>query len=93
MGKRLLILTAALALGSAAIAETAQATVVAPAGATQRAAQSLDLTQQVVRICKQVFRCGEMKRGCWWEQQCSITPDYPPENGDQRRRNRNRSRN
>ena len=89
MGKRLLILTAALAIGSAAITETAQATV-APAGATQRAAQSLDLTHQARRICKQVFRCGEMKRGCWWEQQCTLTPDYPPENGDQRRRNRNR---
>ena len=84
MSKRLLILTTGLVLGLAV--ETAQATVVAPAGATQRAARSLNFTEQARRICQKVFRCGEIKQGCWWEERCTITPDYPPEHGEQRQR-------
>jgi hypothetical protein len=78
---RLLITTAiaALAIAGTAIGDTAQAAVVGPASAAQTAAQSLDFTQQVRRICRTRLVCERFP--CRFVQQCYVTKDYPPEHG------------
>ena len=75
---------ATLAIGSAAMTETAQAFVVAPAGAVQRSVQSLNMTQQIRRVCQMERVCPRGPTSCHWENVCRVTGDYPPENGDRR---------
>jgi hypothetical protein len=64
--------------------DTARAAVAGPAGAMQRAAQFLDPTQQVRRICTRKLRCARFLQ-CRWEESCTLTRDYPPEH-DRRQR-------
>ena len=75
---------AALAISSATMTGTAQAFVVGPAGAVQRSAQSLDMTQQVRRVCSLERRCTSSWTSCHWERVCRVTADYPPETGSRR---------
>ena len=76
---------ATLVICSAAMTETAQATVAGPVGATQHAAQSLDLTQRVRRVCTRKLRCARFLQ-CHWEQTCFLTRDYPQHDEEMRRR-------
>jgi hypothetical protein len=81
MRTRILTLAAAVVIGSAAMMDAAQAGVAGPAASMQSTAQSLSITEQVRRVCRTVFRCGKFPRGCWWDKQCTVTGDYPPEHG------------
>jgi hypothetical protein len=76
-----MITAATLAISAVALSETAQAGVAGPARVMHRSSQALDMTEQARRICRPVFRCGKFPRGCWWEQSCYVTRDYPPEHG------------
>jgi hypothetical protein len=71
------IIIAAIAL---TICTAAQAAVVGPYDGTQRAARSLDLTNQVRRICHTKLVCTRFP--CRFVQQCYVTKDYPPEHGN-----------
>ena len=75
---------ATLAISSATMTGTAQAFVAGPAGAVQRSAQSLDMTQRVRRVCSLERRCTSNWTSCHWERVCRVTADYPPENGNRR---------
>jgi hypothetical protein len=66
---------AAMIIGGAA-----QAAVVGPHSTVQSAAQSLDATEQVRRICQRKLRCTSFMR-CHWDTTCYVTKDYPPEHG------------
>jgi hypothetical protein len=81
MSGRLFISTAIAAaiVGSVAFAGSAQATVAAPGAATERAAQSLNFTEQVRRVCRTRLTCERFP--CRFVQQCYVTKDYPPEHG------------
>jgi hypothetical protein len=81
MTKLLITTVAALVIG-VAISATAQARVAGPTSTVQKAAQLIDLTDKVRRICRNVFKCDRFP--CRIVQQCYITADYPPENGRRR---------
>lgn len=85
MRTRLLMIAAAtLALSNVALTETAQAFVTGSATTLQRSSQSLNMTQQVRRVCSFERVCGQSLTSCHWERVCRVTADYPPENGDRR---------
>ncbi|MEW6453678.1 MAG: hypothetical protein AB1490_23750 [Pseudomonadota bacterium] len=88
MRTRILVIAAVamFGIGSAIGGGTAKATVAGPHSTLQEQTRPLDFVHKARRICERVFRCGEMGQGCWWEQKCHVTPDYPPENGDGRDR-------
>jgi hypothetical protein len=81
-----ILLIATVATFGIAVSAPANATVVGPQSTFQKSAGPLDLVHKARRICQQVFRCGTVGQGCWWEQKCHVTADYPPENGERRDR-------
>ena len=76
MNIRLLVTAAVAAL---TIGSAAQAAVVGPHSGAQRAAETLDPTQTVRRICRTQFVCSRFP--CRFQQVCHVTKDYPPEHG------------
>lgn len=77
MRKQLLAMTTFAALIAAAVPTAAHAAVSGPSNALPRAAQTLDPTEEVRRVCTRQLRCrGPFK--CRWERVCRITRDYPP---------------
>jgi hypothetical protein len=71
---------AVFVIAGAATSGPAQAAVAGPTSGIQGAAQSLNLTDQVRRICQRKLRCARFMQ-CRWEQSCYVTKDYPPEHG------------
>ena len=78
-GRLFISTTTAAAIMGLALTGSAQATVAAPGAATQRAAQSLNFTEQVRRVCRTRLTCERFP--CRFVQQCYVTKDYPPEHG------------
>ncbi|MBM3529678.1 MAG: hypothetical protein FJX62_16445 [Alphaproteobacteria bacterium] len=78
MRKQLLTMAALASLAAAlAMPQAAQAAVAGPTDTMARAAQALDMTEEVRRICTRQLRCrGPFK--CRWERVCRISRDYPP---------------
>jgi hypothetical protein len=79
---KLLITTAAALIIGAAITATAQAGVAGPSSAVKNASQAIELTEKTRRICRTVMKCTQFP--CRFVQQCYVTSDYPPENGNRR---------
>ena len=74
MNTRLLVTAAVAGL---IMSSAAQAAVVGPYSSTQRAAQTLDPTESVRRICRTQMKCDRFP--CRLQQVCYVTKDYPPE--------------
>ena len=79
MNIRLLVTAAVAAL---TIGSATQAAVVGPHSGAQRAAETLDLTQSIRRICRTQLKCDRFP--CRFQQVCYVTKDYPPEHGNRR---------
>jgi hypothetical protein len=79
MNTRILVTAAIAALVIGGAIGTAKAAVVGPHSSAQRAAQSLDMTDQVRRICHTKLVCTRFP--CRFVEQCYVTKDYPPEHG------------
>jgi hypothetical protein len=78
MKKQLLSMAAlAILVAAAAMPNAAHGAVAGPSGAIPNAAQTLDATEQVRRVCSRQLRCQRMFQ-CRWERVCRFTPDYPP---------------
>jgi hypothetical protein len=76
MRKQLLTIAAFGMLIAAALPGTALGAVAGPSSAMQRAAQAIDMTEEVRRVCTRQLRCKRMFQ-CRWERVCRFTRDYP----------------